>query len=478
MSQDLEDLEDCIGYCRVSTQRQFTDGHGLERYIDALKRYGLREDQIYWDIESGSSGDRKGYNAVLREIRTGKKRKLVIPCFDRFTRSPLQWEQARQELEQNNVTLEFLDGGVLDLVSPDSIFTSRILAAVAAQVREKNRFNSIQGHKFLRSHQKPLIACFGRKKVGDDLPPNFDQYKDFNITYFDLARELIQTFLENRTFSGTLRILCDKYGYERLNKEKHSDFPHSPNAVKTWLLHPQVRGHLVYFNKDADKRIEIKNKYDPIMSESEYLEVLRIINQKPGTRHKRYDIVNPLTGLCFCANCGSRMKHNTSRSSTGQKKTYHYMHCFGAYPFGGKPIVCDQRSNFGLTVDKVVAVVISEICKRAEVIASQVYQDSEPSQKDTPEIIQLREQIKNLEILGDKDLEEVILQKKTKLSAMEDQTRMSSRDNREHIEILETLASTPQFWQQATVSELYVVFQDLVERVECDRGEVFVSLNI
>jgi site-specific DNA recombinase len=60
----MRDLSRALGYCRVSTQRQYTEGHGLERYIDRLQQYGLTEEQIHWDIESGASEKRKGYNRV------------------------------------------------------------------------------------------------------------------------------------------------------------------------------------------------------------------------------------------------------------------------------------------------------------------------------------------------------------------------------------------------------------------------------
>jgi site-specific DNA recombinase len=70
-----KDLKYSVGYCRVSTQRQQSEGHGLERYIEALRNYGLSDDQIYWDIDSGASDSRVNYRKVLTLIKAGKIKK-------------------------------------------------------------------------------------------------------------------------------------------------------------------------------------------------------------------------------------------------------------------------------------------------------------------------------------------------------------------------------------------------------------------
>ncbi|MEO1561717.1 MAG: recombinase family protein, partial [Cyanobacteria bacterium J06632_19] len=173
----MRDLSRALGYCRVSTQRQHSEGHGLERYIEKLKEYGLTDEQIHWDIESGASDKRKGYNRVLELVRSRKVDKIVVPCFDRFTRSALGWEVAREELQKYGVELIFLDGGSLDLETPEGLFTSRILAAMSAQVRDKNRYNAIQGHRYFQEKRKIYQAIFGFIKNGDTVVPNFKQYR-------------------------------------------------------------------------------------------------------------------------------------------------------------------------------------------------------------------------------------------------------------------------------------------------------------
>jgi DNA invertase Pin-like site-specific DNA recombinase len=476
----LQGFEDCVGYCRVSTQRQFVEGHGLERYIDALKRYGLREEQIYWDVESGASDKRTGYNQVLNLIKQGNIKKLIVPCFDRFTRSVDTWETVREELQKHKVTIIMLDGGSMKFETPEELLNSRIQVAFAAMTRDKNKYNSIQGFKFFRSQEKALQAVFGYLKVGDTLIVNHTLYKTSSKTYFAVARELIELFLTNRTLAGTIRIFCAKYGYESTRAKTYSDHPHSHTGLKSWLLHPLLRGNLVYFNKIADKRLEIPNKFEAILSELEYLEILRIFEQSPITKGKNVKLVNPLMGIAFCAGCGSRMRSRLSsiRLKDGTTNHHYYMVCKGANPESGQLVTCDRKSSYSLTVQDCVDKVISALCLKADEIAIQAVSLDAPNQEETPEIKELRAQIHKLCSLNDHDLVEIIKVKQTKLENLLLGLKTQVAGNDARYELMKQYAAMPQLWKLATVEEQFVLFQDLVKRVTCDYGVVTVELLI
>lgn len=476
----MQGFEDCIGYCRVSTQRQFTDGHGLERYIDALKRYGLRDDQIYWDIESGANDKRTGYNQVLSLIKQGNIRKLIVPCFDRFTRSADSWESVREELQKHKVTIIMLEGGSMKFETPEDLLTSRIQVAFAAMTRDKNKYNAIQGFKFFRSQEKALQAIFGYLKVGDTLIVNHNQYKTSNKSYYLVARELIELFLDNRTLAGTIRIFCNKYGYDSTRAKTYSYHPHSHTGLKSWLLHPVLRGNLVYFNKLEDKKIEIPNKFEAILTESEYLEILRIFDRANTLKGKRVTLVNPLIGLCFCASCGNRVRSRSSKVTMkdGTTKIHRYMVCSGAYPETGQPRKCDRRKSYSLTVDDYVDTVINALCKRADEIAKQVVECEPTDKEESQEITELRIQIKKLIALDDPDLKEAIQLKQTKLENLLLANKVQTTGNDHKYELMKQYAAMPQLWHLATVEEQMTLFQDLVKRVVCDHGVLTVELLI
>jgi len=472
----MKDLSTYIGYCRVSTQRQFTEGHGLERYIYSLKKYGLQDNQIFWDIESGKNETRKGYNTVLHIIRQGKVKNLVVPCFDRFTRSVIQWEKAKEEFQKLGVKVLFLEGGSLDLSTPEGTISAGMMALFASFTAEKNKLNSLNGHKFLRVHEKAFIAGFGYIKENDTFVVNRELYKDTNLTYYDIARECINTFLSHKTISSTVNTLCTRYGFKRISKIGYLDFPREPSAFKYWLLNPQLRGYISYFNKDKDKQIISDTpRFEPILLEDEYTNILRILEQNKITKLKKTTLVNPLIGLCFCKQCGSKM----ITKGSGTKKKYSYLICKGAYPHPGTPQVCDRRSSYGLTIQSVVDKVIQSLIVEFKSISKWGYLEPDII-NESEEIIELRKSINKLESFNDPDLLEVINTKKTKLLNLVNDSKLESSYKQEKLIISNKLASMPEFWHSDTtkVEDIYAVFQELVKKVECDQGEIHISLNI
>jgi DNA invertase Pin-like site-specific DNA recombinase len=476
-----KDLEHSIGYCRVSTQRQSTDGHGLERYISALKDYGLRDEQIYWDIESGNSDSRQGYRRVLDLVKMGNIKNLIIPYFSRFTRSSLHFEQEIEELKNTGIMLIFLDGGQLGLEKPDDLFNLRLKSALAARERDTIVHNTREGIRYFRAQEKVFQAIFGFKKVADTLIINQDLYKTSNKSYFQVAEDMINYFCKTRSLSGTVREFNNLYGQEFTKSNTIPDHPHSHGGFRKWLLHPMLRGYLVYFNEDSVKRILIPDKFERILSEEKYEEICRILEKPNLTQRKKPTVLNPLMGLIYCAGCGGNMRVFSSRplKADGTKAQYNYVLCRNAYPEPGKLQTCGRRSSYSLVLESCVSSTISALCSRADEIANQAIQHEE-TKDSSPELEEIRQQIKKLIALNDPDLQEAIQIKQTKLENLLTSLKkenMSAGFNSRY-ELMKQYAAMPQLWQQATVEELRILFQDLVKRVVCNHGQVSVELLI
>jgi site-specific DNA recombinase len=478
----LRDLKQSVGYCRVSTQRQVEEGHGLERYIEALRNYGLRDDQIYFDIESGASDSRVNYRKVIDLIKSGKVKRLIIPYFSRFTRSALHLEQEIEELKETGVILDFLDGGQLGLEKPDDLFNLRLKSALAARERDVIVYNAKEGIKYFRAQEKAFQAIFGYKKVGDSLIINHDIYRDSGKTYYQVALDMIDYFCQVRSLSDTVRKFNNLYG-QKIEKSKCvPGHPHSHSGFRKWLNHPTLRGYLVYFNQDPSKKILIPDKFEKILSEDRYFEICKILDKSHLAKRKKPTLVNPLIGLVYCAGCGRHMKVFTNRppkSKGGKTYVYRRLLCKNAYPDAGKPITCDRRASYKLTLESCIDAVIRSLCQRAEEIANQVMV-YEQVQETTPEIDDLKQQIKKLIALNDPDLKSVIQSKQTKLEnlliSLKRENDSASFDSK--YELMRTYAAMPELWQQATVEEQRLLFQDLVKKVVCDRGQVSVELLI
>ncbi len=459
------DLSKALGYCRVSTQKQYTEGHGLERYIERLKQYGLREEQIYWDIESGASEKRTGYKKVLDAVKRGEVNKIIVPCFDRFTRSPLGWEQAKEELIKYGCELVSMDGASINLETPDGLFTSRILAAMAAQVRDKNKYASIQGHKFFQENKKAYKAIFGYKKIGDKLLINNDEYKA-GITVKEVALEIIDLFLELGTLEGVCETLCKRYGRER-NPIQWLDFSRSGKAIKVWLENPILCGKLRYnrFAKDKEKEIIIQSDHEPLIDSSKWQDIQSILERNPKGRGAKCR--NPLVSLCKCGHCGSRMRMYTNYGREGSEWRRQYLQCLGARDRAGSKIICDKRKFYLL--DAAVDAAIDAMMQKAEFIASKM--NGTTIIEFAEEIDELEGEILSLKRLGDKDYEPVIKAKELKLEkAILTQVSANNAQSRQYSLYIEVLRMKNE-WRRYPKEELAPAFQDLIVAVNCFTGD-------
>ena len=71
---------DTYGYVRVSTKEQNED-----RQIIAMREFGVADNRIVLDKQSGKNFERPGYQRLVRKLKTGDT--LVIKSIDRLGRN-------------------------------------------------------------------------------------------------------------------------------------------------------------------------------------------------------------------------------------------------------------------------------------------------------------------------------------------------------------------------------------------------------
>ncbi len=81
-----------VGYIRVSTQEQASEGVSLDAQRNKLKSYckgiGVRLAEVFADEGiSGGTMERPGLQAALRALQRGRANTLVVVKLDRLTRS-------------------------------------------------------------------------------------------------------------------------------------------------------------------------------------------------------------------------------------------------------------------------------------------------------------------------------------------------------------------------------------------------------
>lgn len=112
-----------FGYARVST-----DDQKMDLQIDALKKHGVKEDDIYQENISGRTTNRPQLNECLKHLRKGDI--LVVWRLDRLGRSLRELTNLAHELEEKGVELRSLTERI-DTTSAGGRLIFNVFAAVA-----------------------------------------------------------------------------------------------------------------------------------------------------------------------------------------------------------------------------------------------------------------------------------------------------------------------------------------------------------
>ena len=149
------------GYIRVSTKEQNED-----RQLIAMREFGVPEENVIMDKQSGKDFDRPGYKRLMRKLKTGDT--LVIKSIDRLGRNYDEiLEQWRFITKEKQVAIVVLDMPLLDTRQGRDL-TGVLIADIVLQLLS---YVAQTGREFNRQRQAEGIAA--AKARGVHFGPNF-----------------------------------------------------------------------------------------------------------------------------------------------------------------------------------------------------------------------------------------------------------------------------------------------------------------
>lgn len=191
-----------FGYVRVSSKDQ-----NEARQISALTEFGISERDMYIDKQSGKNFDRKQYQLMLNNIRSGDL--VVFLSLDRMGRNYTEIKQQWQYITCSlGADIKILDMELLDTRCEsgnlDKRFMCDLILQILAYVAEKERVNirsrQAQGIK----EAKAKNVRFGRPAI--PYPDNWDdvyaRWKNGSLTAKSAMHEL---GLKRSTFYGLVK---------------------------------------------------------------------------------------------------------------------------------------------------------------------------------------------------------------------------------------------------------------------------------
>lgn len=165
-------MQNIYGYARVSTKEQKED-----RQVEALKKYGIEESNIFVDKISGKDFNRPEYKFLKELMKRTQNNILVIKSIDRLGRNYREILHEWQELTHKlNIDIVVLDMPLLDTTKFKDLlgtFISDLILQVLSFVAEQERTNTRTRQAEGIAIAKAKGAKFGRPKI--ELPVNFEE---------------------------------------------------------------------------------------------------------------------------------------------------------------------------------------------------------------------------------------------------------------------------------------------------------------
>lgn len=185
------------GYARVSSANQ-----NVDRQLIELLNFGIDENCIYIDKQSGKDFNRDEYKKLKKKLKKGDA--LVIKSIDRLGRNYEMILDEWQELTKKRaVDIVVLDMSLLDTRCENKNLMGRFVADLVLQilsfVAENERVNIKERQKEGIKIAKEKGIRFGRPAYS--LPDNFIQVvNDFKIHNISLEDALSLTNMKKSTF--------------------------------------------------------------------------------------------------------------------------------------------------------------------------------------------------------------------------------------------------------------------------------------
>jgi len=150
------------GYVRVSTREQNED-----RQLIAMRNFGVADEDIFLDKQSGKDFHRKAYRKLLKKLRPGDT--LVIKSIDRlgwdYEEIPEQWRVITKEKQ---VFIVVLDMPLLDTRQQGRDLTGTFVADLVLQILS---YVAQQEREFTKQRQAEGIAAAKDRGVRFGRPP-------------------------------------------------------------------------------------------------------------------------------------------------------------------------------------------------------------------------------------------------------------------------------------------------------------------
>ncbi len=312
-------MHKAVIYCRVSSTRQSTEGHGLDSQEHRCREYAKQREcevvKVFRDSFTGGGDfmNRPAMSSLLDYLDSHPSINYTVIFDDlkRFARDTVFHLKLRRELNARNAKVECLNFTFED--TAEGQFIETVLAAQNELERKQNQRQVIQ--KMKARLEKGYWAFVA--------PPAYKMFKHplhgQLLTKVEDKAPILKEAMEGFA-NGRFENQIDVQKFLQLNKFKKSYI--SLDSVKRILTNPLYAGYVEYKQWDVSRRV---GHHEAIISG----EVFQRIQDKLNGKIKVFSRVDnsiefPLRGFVLCSEC---MGPLTASWTKGRNRKHPYYHC-------------------------------------------------------------------------------------------------------------------------------------------------------
>lgn len=273
---------------------------------------------------------------MLDDAETGKIDLIICKNLSRFGRNYIQVGQYTDYIfPMYNIRFIALNDGIdtansdsasMDMMPIMNVFNEWHAANTSKKLRAVFESNAKSG-KYMTT-----FCAYGYEKGADEnFTPVIDPY----------AANIVRRIFEMRASGMNAKKIADvlnsghivpplDYKYNKLGREYplYSHHLWSSQTIKRILKNQMYLGHLCQMkqttvsyknhkviNKDMEDWVIIENNHEPIISQELWDKCRGVDASVSNGKSTKQRVTKPLSGLCYCDSCGTKMKQHNSTGS-------------------------------------------------------------------------------------------------------------------------------------------------------------------
>ena len=302
----------------------------LTKYIEEQHGWTLYDEYVDDGI-SGTTFDRPGVQRMLEDAKAGKINLIICKDLSRFGRNYIQVGQYTDYIFpmynirfialNDNIDTAKSDSASMDMMPIMNVFNEWHAANTSKKLRAVFEANAKSGK--YKTNYPPYGYVKGTDK---NCTPIVDPYSS------EIVRRIFEMRAAGYSIKKIAKHLNDEhilvpsdYYYQSIGKVNPYQTAHlwSAGTVKRTLNNPVYIGKLVqlrtttvsYKNhktvfRDESEWAVKENNHEAIISQELWDKVREIEESVSRGKRTKEGVTMPLSGLCYCSDCGSKMKQN------------------------------------------------------------------------------------------------------------------------------------------------------------------------